>query len=61
MRVETMLQGAFDTGGPIYRRLEDLAAAARLIEDLGFDGCTAAEVGHDPSCRSWSASNTRSA
>ncbi|MBP6104900.1 MAG: TIGR03617 family F420-dependent LLM class oxidoreductase [Steroidobacteraceae bacterium] len=48
MRVETMLQGAFDTGGPIYRRLEDLAAAARLIEDLGFDGCTAAEVGHDP-------------
>lgn len=48
MRVETMLQGAFDTGGPIYRRLEDLAAAARLIEVLGFDGCTAAEVGHDP-------------
>ena len=48
MRVETTLQGAFDTGGPIYRRLGDLADTARTIEALGFDGCTTSEVGHDP-------------
>ncbi len=48
MRVETGLQGAFDTGGPIYTRLEDLATTAKKIESLGFDGCTTAEVGHDP-------------
>lgn len=48
MRVETMLQGAFDTGGPIYTSLDDLADTARFIEEVGFDGCTTTEVGHDP-------------
>ncbi|WP_066918802.1 TIGR03617 family F420-dependent LLM class oxidoreductase [Steroidobacter denitrificans] len=48
MRVETALQGAFDAGGPIHRKLDDLARTARFIEEAGFDGCTAAEVGHDP-------------
>ena len=48
MRIETMLQGAFDTGGPIHTRLEDVAATARFIERTGYDRCTTAEVGHDP-------------
>lgn len=48
MRVETMLQGAFDTGGPIHTRPGDIAETARFIERAGFDGCTTAEVGHDP-------------
>lgn len=48
MQVETMLQGTFDSGGPMLTRLEDLAAVAREIEDMGFDGCATAEVGHDP-------------
>ncbi len=48
MQVETALQGAFETGGPVLSRLEQLAAAARKIEALGFDGATTPEVGHDP-------------
>ena len=50
MRVETGLSGTFDapSGGPVLTRIDEFAAAARKIEELGFDGAAMAEVGHDP-------------
>ena len=52
MRVETVMLGP-DTeqyaGDGIKRAsLVEIAAAARRLEDIGFDGITAPEAGHDP-------------
>jgi hypothetical protein len=38
-------QGTTDIAG--------IAAAARRTEELGFDGVTAPEAGHDPSAPTW--------
>lgn len=63
MRVEAMLQSAYDTGSPIHTRLGDIAETARFSERVGFDGCTTVEV-HRPlrhqRCADSAATNARS-
>ena len=52
MRVETLLLGPnldqYSGGESKLVGLQGLAAAARRIEELGFDGATTPEAGHDP-------------
>ncbi len=53
MRVETLLPGTEPNVGMgasprAGTAIETFAAAARLIEEWGFDGLTAPETGHDP-------------
>lgn len=52
LRVETLLLGPsydqYSGGGASAMRLDGIAAAARKIEELGFDGVTTPEAGHDP-------------
>lgn len=52
MRVETLLLGPtldqYSGGGSGQMGIEALAAGARRIEELGFDGVTTPEAGHDP-------------
>jgi probable F420-dependent oxidoreductase len=51
-RIETILQGLetdqYAGRGPAATGIEAIAAAAREVEELGFDGATTAEAGHDP-------------
>ena len=52
LRVETLLAGPsleqYTGGGGGSMALEGIAGAARRIEELGFDGVTTPEAGHDP-------------
>jgi probable F420-dependent oxidoreductase len=48
MRVETLLLVPSVAGGGGQPDLEGIAASARRIEALGFDGTTTPEAGHDP-------------
>jgi probable F420-dependent oxidoreductase len=48
MRVETLLLAPNIAGGSDYMSAETIAKAARRIEEMGFDGTTAPEAGHDP-------------
>jgi probable F420-dependent oxidoreductase len=52
IRIETILQSLetdqYAGKGQAATGIADIAAAAREVEDLGFDGATTAEAGHDP-------------
>jgi probable F420-dependent oxidoreductase len=52
LRVETLLLGPsieqYSGGGAPVMGLDGIATAARRIEELGFDGVTTPEAGHDP-------------
>ncbi len=52
MRVETVMLGPdtdqYAGDGVKKARIPEIGAAARRLEDLGFDGVTAPEAGHDP-------------
>ena len=48
MRVETLLLTPSVAGGSGQPDIEGLARAARRIEEIGFDGVTTPEAGHDP-------------
>jgi probable F420-dependent oxidoreductase len=52
VRIETVMLGPdteqYAGDGQKYASASEIAAAARRLEDLGFDGVTAPEAGHDP-------------
>ncbi len=48
MRVETLLLAPGVAGGSDAMGVEGIAQAARAIEEMGFDGTTTPEAGHDP-------------
>jgi probable F420-dependent oxidoreductase len=48
MRVETLLLTPSVSGGAGFSDIAGIAKSARRIEELGFDGTTAPEAGHDP-------------
>jgi len=52
MRIETVMLGPdteqYAGDGQKYASASEIAAAARRLEALGFDGVTAPEAGHDP-------------